>query len=420
MLRFRKSDRNEYPDWEEQLLSDLVAHYGGTALESFVSKDGKCNFISIGNYSPDGKYIDNGQRINPIGKAAEKRLKKNDLVMVLNDKTAAGTIIGSTILIDSDNYIYNQRSERMVCNESVFPTFMWYYINSPVIKNKILKMKQGATQIYVNFVSVYNMKTNIPCLEEQQKIADFLSKMDEKISNQEAVVSDYEELKKGLMQKIFSQEIRFKADDGSEYPEWEEKTFMEVFNVIQNNTFSRDCLNKNEGEVLNIHYGDVLIKYGSITDICKEEIPFINIDILLDKFTKESYLCNGDIVISDTAEDMTVGKATEIYGVAEKKVLSGLHTIPCRPKMTFAPRYLGYYINSEEYHNQLIPLIQGIKVSSISKGNISKTIITYPCLEEQQKIADCLSAMDKKIEAEKKILEDWKELKKALLQQMFV
>ena len=140
----------------------------------------------------------------------------------------------------------------------------------------------------------------------------------------------------------------------------------------------------------------------------------------MDKFTKESYLCNGDIVISDTAEDMTVGKATEIYGVAEKKVLSGLHTIPCRPKMTFAPRYLGYYINSEEYHNQLIPLIQGIKVSSISKGNISKTIITYPCLEEQQKIADCLSAMDKKIEAEKKILEDWKELKKALLQQMFV
>ena len=67
-----------------------------------------------------------------------------------------------------------------------------------------------------------------------------------------------------------------------------------------------------------------------------------------------------------------------------------------------------------------MPLIQGIKVSSISKGNISKTVIAYPCMDEQQKIADCLSAYDEAIQIKKDKLEIWKEIKKGLLQQMFV
>ncbi len=163
-----------------------------------------------------------------------------------------------------------------------------------------------------------------------------------------------------------------------------------------------------------------MTKYGAFIDVGKEEVPFINADIQLNKFSEKSYLHNGDIIIADTAEDMIVGKATEICGAIGKKILSGLHTIPCRPKVTFVSRYLGYYINSEKYHNQLMPLIQGIKVSSISKGNIAKTMITYPCREEQQKIADCLSAYDEAIQIKKDKREVWKEIKKELLQQMFV
>ena len=255
---------------------------------------------------------------------------------------------------------------------------------------------------------------------EQRKISNILFLIDCLIQVQEEEIFLLEEQKKGVIQKLFDREVRFKADDGNEYPEWEEKSFDEVFNIIQNNTFSRDCLNDDTGEVLNIHYGDILIKYGAFIDVGKEEVPHINADIQLNKFDEKSYLRNGDVIIADTAEDMTVGKATEICGAIGKKILSGLHTIPCRPKIVFAPKYLGYYINSEKYHNQLMPLIQGIKVSSISKGNISKTVIAYPCMDGQQKIADCLSAYDEAIQIKKDKLEIWKEIKKGLLQQMFV
>lgn len=162
MLRFKKDDGTSYPEWERKKLCNLIDHYGGTSLEKFVTLDGKYKFISIGNYSADGHYIDNGQRINPVGKAKEKILNKNDLVMILNDKTSSGTIIGSTILIDDDNYIYNQRSERLVCKENLLPQYMWCYMNSPIIKNKIVKLAQGATQIYINFSVINNFDVLLP------------------------------------------------------------------------------------------------------------------------------------------------------------------------------------------------------------------------------------------------------------------
>ena len=110
---------------------------------------------------------------------------------------------------------------------------------------------------------------------------------------------------------------------------------------LQNNTFSRDELSFEDGDVRNIHYGDVLIKYGTSVDIGSSSIPCIKPDRNIEKFSSSSYLQNGDIVFADTAEDYAVGKATEIIGVSHHKVLSGLHTIPCRPHDAFAPMYLG-------------------------------------------------------------------------------
>ncbi|MEY8330630.1 restriction endonuclease subunit S [Lachnospiraceae bacterium 48-33] len=256
--------------------------------------------------------------------------------------------------------------------------------------------------------------------KEQEKIADFLSKVDERITVQENIISDLENQKKGLMQKLFNQEIRFKADDGSDYPKWNSASFPNVFKMLQSNTFSRDCLNYEYGIVKNIHYGDILIKFGASLQADDTRIPYVNSNIDIQRFSKESYLKEGDIVFADTAEDFTVGKSTEICNINNAKLLSGLHTIPCRPKKEFVSKYLGYYTNSERYHKQLLPLIQGIKVSSISKTSICDTFIEYPCLEEQKKIVNCLSAFDKKIEIERKILEDWQQIKKGLLQQMFV
>ena len=201
--------------------------------------------------------------------------------------------------------------------------------------------------------------------------------------------------------------------------EWEEKTFYEVFDILQNNTFSRDQLNNENGIVRNIHYGDVLIKYGDYMDCQKEKLPFINLENNLSKYEDTSYVKNGDIIIADTAEDYTAGKVTEICNVKDYKILSGLHTFLCRTKFEFASKFLGYKLNSSSYHNQIAPLVAGTKVYSINRKAIGETTITYPSKAEQQKIADFLSNVDSIITAETKILNTLQKKKKALMQKLF-
>ena len=127
--------------WEEVLVENVFDNIGGTSLEKFVNENGKYKFISIGNYSKSGKYIDNSQRIDINEKSANKILNKNDLVMVLNDKTSTGDIIGSSILIEeSDKYIYNQRSERLICKNNIYPKFAWQLLNSKYFRKKIVSI----------------------------------------------------------------------------------------------------------------------------------------------------------------------------------------------------------------------------------------------------------------------------------------
>ena len=166
---------------------------------------------------------------------------------------------------------------------------------------------------------------------------------------------------------------------------------------LQNNTLSRANLSDESGIAKNVHYGDVLIKFGEVLDVRKEKLPMITDENVLSKY-KASFLQNGDVIVADTAEDSTVGKCSEIAGLNDEVVLSGLHTIPYRPIEKFASGYLGYYLNSGAYHNQLIPLMQGIKVTSISKSAMQNTDIDYPkSQEEQGKIGAYFKSLDEMI-----------------------
>lgn len=203
-LRFKDENGNEYPEWKIGRLGEYLSNKGGTALEKYVEDEGTHNFISIGNYSVDGNYIDTGQRINLNDKTQEKLLNKNDLVMVLNDKTASGDLIGSTILIDEDNkYIYNQRSERLICNSAISPDFCWVLLNSKMFRKKVFSIAQGGTQIYVNFSSVKNLEIELPHLKEQEKIAHFIFNLNTKLNKEQEKLDMLLTYKKGLLQQMF-------------------------------------------------------------------------------------------------------------------------------------------------------------------------------------------------------------------------
>ncbi|WP_147639934.1 restriction endonuclease subunit S, partial [Ruminococcus bromii] len=217
--------------------------------------------------------------------------------------------------------------------------------------------------------------------------------------------------KRGLSNKLF--------EDYSN--NWIAAKFADVFKLLQNNTFSRAELTCEETEILNIHYGDVLIKYGDILDLSKVcDIPFIKNNIDLKRYSETSYLKNGDVVIADTAEDYTVGKTIEIFSASGKRILSGLHTIPCRSLISFEAKYLGYYLNSYSFRKQILPLIQGTKVSSISKSELQKVKVKYPEPKEQKRIVSILSLIDEKIYIAEHQLTFLKICKDGLLQQMFI
>ena len=194
--------------------------------------------------------------------------------------------------------------------------------------------------------------------------------------------------------------------------EWKEISFCDLFTYVSNNTLSRADINYEIGRYQNIHYGDVLINFGPFLDANTNTLPFIN--LASEKNFDNMLLQDGDIIIADTAEDETVGKATEIINTSSRKIVSGLHTIACRPKIKMMPTYLGFYLNSEAYHKQLYALMQGIKVLSISKSNIETTIIKYPCIAEQEKVCSLLCLIEKRINKQKQLIEHIKKYKRGL------
>ena len=200
---------------------------------------------------------------------------------------------------------------------------------------------------------------------------------------------------------------------------WEQRKLGDTFEFsVSTNSLSRAQLNYEKGNIKSIHYGDILIKYNSILEITKDKIPFIT-DGSIEKY-KPNLLENGDVVFADAAEDETVGKAVEINGISDEYVVAGLHTIVARPKEKMAKYFSGYYINADVYQRQLLRLMQGTKVSSISKGNLKKTIVAYPKnLAEQQKIGSFFKQLDDTIALHQRQLNDYKQLKKSMLQKMF-
>ena len=209
--------------------------------------------------------------------------------------------------------------------------------------------------------------------------------------------------------------IRFKGFEG----EWEESTMSAKFNFdTPHNSLSRDKLNAEDGDVKDIHYGDILVKYNAVVDAQADDIPHITNSSVSDY--ADSLLMNGDVVFADTAEDETAGKAVEIQNADDNNVVAGLHTIVARPKDYFSPNFLGHRFNSDSYHSQLVPLLQGIKVLSISKAALADTTFSWPQEEdEQQKIGEFFQQLDELIGAKEQELEKLRQMKQALLDKMF-
>ena len=262
----------------------------------------------------------------------------------------------------------------------------------------------------VHFSQFLGFVLPLPSRKERVPIAAILTTQDKVIELKEKLLAEKQRQKKYLMQQLLTGKKRLPGFSG----QWEIKGFNQVFTFGATNTFSRECMCEDSTGVKNIHYGDILVRYGEVLKLSEQEIPSLLSDIGA-KIT--TFVDDGDVVIADTAEDLTAGKVVEVQETHGKKVAAGLHTMLCKPiKGCFAPGWLGYYMNSETYHKQLVPYIAGVKVMSISKGNIVKTHILVPPIEEQTAIVKVFSTTDHEIDLLQRDIEQEKQKKKALMQ----
>ena len=190
-------------DWEERKLSDVANHRGGTAIEKYFDKDGVYKVISIGSYGLNSQYVDQNIRAISNEITDGRVVNSGELTMVLNDKTANGTIIGRTLLVEKDNeYVINQRTEIISPKENFDSNFAYTILNGP-FREKVKRIVQGGTQIYVNYPAVSNLNLELPKIEEQQKIGTFFKQLDDIIALHQRKLDLLKEQKKGFLQKMF-------------------------------------------------------------------------------------------------------------------------------------------------------------------------------------------------------------------------
>lgn len=300
---------------------------------------------------------------------------------------------------DNRRYILSQRTIAFEVNENIITeNFLATILRTPAVFDTLTALSSGGTAKGVSQKSLATVDICIPQnLDEQIKLADYFSHLDHLITLHQRKLEKLKELRKGVMKKLFSQEVRFKADDGSEFPDWEEKKLGDDIQFINGRAYKQDEL-LNSGKYLVLRVGNLFTNDS-----------YYYSDLELDN---DKYIENGDLIYAWSA---TFGPRI-YYG---EKCIYHYHIWKLKfDENIISKIFLNYYLlyDVEKIKSQRT----GGTMVHITKNAMEHRELQFPCLAEQQKIADCLSTLDDVIEKQKATLAAWEELKKGLLQQMFV
>lgn len=300
------------------------------------------------------------------------------------------------------------------CEDITLGAFLDYYFSDDRRLNNYLRplVKRGAkNDMKINNDEVLRGIIALPSHPEVKRIVEFLSACDRVIEGKQKLLEAKKTRKRALMQLLLDPET-WRGGKNKPVGDWKTISFEKSFDLLRNNTHSRSVMTSGDG-VANIHYGDVLVKYGELLDVSADDVASLTVGTP----PNGDFLREGDVVIADTAEDETCGKAVEIGKLGSRKAVAGLHTIACRPKAgLFAAGWLGFFLNSATYHRQLLPLMAGIKVLSLARSSLRTTKIGVPPIDEQRRIVTVLLDADREIDGLAREIEAWKQKRKALSQ----
>lgn len=406
-LRFKDNNGNDYPQWEKKKLGDtLLIQRGGSPrpISDYITNDKNgLNWIKIGDCSPNSNIITSTkEKIKPEGLSKTREVFVGDLILsnsmsfgrpyILNIN---GCIHDGWLLLRNMKKIYDLQ-------------FLCYILGSEYIIKQYKKLAAGSTVNNLNKDLVSSVIINIPQLKEQEKIAKFITTVDKKIENLKNTITSLENQKKGLLQQIFSQKLRFKDENGNNYPNWKEN--IESIKILSGNMYPTTSYINKPGILLiqgiNITPNKLLLNDCIYISNDYNEINHVIVkkgDILLGL---NRPLINNQLKICLFDKDFA-------YLYQRAGILSF-------NKLKINSLFLYQYLQTDSLKKHLQVELVGSDQPYIKSNIFNKIKLIFPCLEEQTKIADFLSAFDRKLDNQKAQLEHWQQIKKGLLQQMFV
>ncbi len=392
----------------------------GTTPKEF--SEGDVNFVKIESLNGINIIKENCKTVSTDIHENELRrsiLEEDDILFAI-----AGATVGKVGVVTKEILPANTNQALAIIRLKEKPQkdFLLSVLGSRTMKKYIFQSMSVGAQPNLSLTQMNDFKFSIPTLTEQTKIASLLSIITNRIDTQIKIIEDYKLLKKGLMQGIFNQELRFKDEKGNYYPDWKHVKLGELYSFKTTNSFSRENLNYTLGEVKNIHYGDIHKNYHSHFYAGKERVPFINTSINIKKFPRDCYVLEGDLVIADASEDYAdIGKTMEVINTNNQKILAGLHTFLARRKNTqLIIGFGGHLMQAHYVRVAIMRIAQGTKVLGVSTKRLAEIKLNIPTLPEQQKITSTLSALDKRIELETKYQKSLRAQKQYLLQNLFI
>ena len=396
-------------DWEQRKLENLSEHKGGTSIEKYFSSDGLYKVISIGSYGLNNEYIDQGIRAVKNKTTESKLVRSGQLTMVLNDKTANGNLIGRCLLISKDNeFIVNQRTEIIIPGPDLNENYAYYYLNGP-FRNKVKKIAQGGTQIYVNYSSVKRQKINYPIKNEQIKISKLLKIIKSLITLYDRKLKLLSQVKKYFLDNLFAKK---------EYPNLRFKGFTDAWEQRKLENLSE---HKGGTSIEKYFSSDGLYKVISIGSYgLNNEYIDQGIRAVKNKTTESKLVRSGQLtmVLNDkTANGNLIGRCLLIS--KDNEFIVNQRTEIIIPGPDLNENYAYYYLNGP-FRNKVKKIAQGGTQIYVNYSSVKRQKINYPIKNEQIKISKLLKIIKSLITLYENKQHHLTEIKKTLLNTMFI
>ena len=395
---------SEFKDeWNEKLLSDFTTFSKGKGLsKSDIVKNGKNPCIRYGElYTTYGSTISEAISYTNLDKNNCVLSKKNQIIIPSSGETQIDIATASCVL--SDDIILGGDLNILTTNENGI--FLAYYLSSAK-KNDIAQLAQGNSVVHLYAKELATLKINYPSKEEQTKIAEFLSTVDDKISQLSRQLELLNQYKKGVMQKIFSQEIRFKNDNGEDFGEWEEVPLNQIASKVTV---------KNRGNKVT----EVLT--NSATQGIIKQSDFFDREIVSESNINGYYV----VEVDDFVYNPRISVHAPVGPIKRNKITQGIMS-PLYTVFRFKEGnldFLSYFFGTNFWHDYVKSVANsGARHDrmNITNSDFLEMPILLPSIQEQEKIAEFLTAIDERINHTTAQLTQTKQWKKGLLQQMFV